>query len=237
MGFIGPALPWILKGGAAIGGALLGKKAQSSAMKRSPEEQLALAGAQGAAQGLTQTGQSLLETGMGAQRPALNYFQTLLQGSRPAMLQAVAAPTAAITDVYRGAERGLERSGVTGAARDVASADLNRQRASQISGLITGVQPGAAQTLAGLGGQLVGQGAGLQQGAGGIYANLLRAGTENRIYGRQEGAEAGKGIGGLIFDILSGTIGKKGGGGVLPGRTTVPSIGTLPSGGTGLPWF
>ena len=233
MGAIVPALPWIIKGGAAIGGALLGRKAQKSAMQRSPEELLALQGGQQAAQGLTQTGQSLLQSGMNAQQPAMNYFQTLLRGSRGAMSQAVAAPTAALTDVYRGAERGLERSGIQGAARDVASADLNRQRASQISSLITGVQPGAAQALAGMGSGLVGQGVGAQSAGAGIYGNLLNAGTANRVYGRQQGAEFGSSMGGLIFDILNGSLGKLGQKKPLPSQQTVPpsTIWMPPTGG------
>lgn len=224
MGFIAPAMPWIIKGGAALGGALFGKKAQKNAMARSPEEQLALQGAQQAATGLTQTGQSLLQSGQSSLGGATNYFQTLLRGSRPAMQQAVAAPTAAITDVYRGAERGLARSGVRGAARDVATSDLNRQQASQIAGLVTGMQPAAAQQLAGIGGSLIGQGAGLQQGAGGLWASLLGAGAQNRMYGRQEGAQAGGAVGNLIFDLIGG-LGKRNTGisGNLPSRSTTPS--------------
>lgn len=217
------AAPIIGKVGGALLGGLFAKKSQQSAMKRSPEEQLALGGAQQAAQGLSTTGQDLIQGGRDAQRPAQNYFQTLLQGSRPAMMQAVAGPTAALTDVYRGAERGLERSGVQGAARDVASADLTRQKASQISSLITGVQPGAAQQLAGMGAQQVGQGIGAVGAGANAFGNLLGAGAQNRIYGRQEGAETGKNVGGLIFDLLSGTMTPKGGGGVLPSRQTVPS--------------
>lgn len=231
MGFIAPALPWLAKGAGVLGGILGGRKAQQSAMQRSPEEQAAIAGITGAAQNLTASGQQisqlgtgLAQSGMNLQRPAAGYYQTLLRGSRPAMAQAVAAPTAAITETYRGAERGLERSGVRGAAKDVATADLNRQRASQIAGLTTGVQPFAAEALAGMGGQQIGQGvgaatagAGVLGQAGNLYGGLLQSGTANRQYGRQEGAQMGAGLGGLIFDLINGLGGRGGkGGGIAP---------------------
>jgi len=220
MGFIGPALPWIVKGGAALGGMLLGRKAQSSAMKRSPEEQQALAGAQGAAAGLSQQGTSLIGQGTGYLGQAGNYYSTLLGGNRAAMAQATAGPRAAITDVYRGAERGLERSNVRGAARDVATGDLGRQRASQLSSLVTGVQPGAAAGLAGMGGQFLGTGGQLAQAGGSLYGNLLGQGFQNRVYGREEGGKAGKGIGGFLFDLLSSIPAF--GGGKKPPLSTLP---------------
>jgi hypothetical protein len=224
MGMIAPALPWIAKAGAGIIGGLLGKKAQSSAMKRSPEETAAIGGINTAAGNLTgiggqlqQTGGDLTRQGAGLIKPAGNYYQTLLRGSRTAMQQAVAAPTAAITETYRGAERGLERSGIRGAARDVASADLNRDRASRIAGLTTGVQGAAAESLAGIGSQMTGQGISAMNAAGNAYGNagnlyggLLRSGTDNRRYGREEGSQMGGAIGGFLFDLLKNW---KGGGG------------------------
>lgn len=218
MGFIGPALPWIAKGGAMLGGALLGRKAQSSAMKRSPEEAAALQGAQSAAGGLVQQGGQLLGRGTELLSGPANYYQTLLGGNRAAMAQATAGPRAAITDVYRGAERGLERSGVRGAQRDVATAELGRERASRLSSLVTGVQPGAAAGLAGLGGQFLGAGGGLAQAGGSIYGNLLGQGFQNRVYGRGEGEKAGTSIGGFLFDILNSTLGRK----KAPGGFDIP---------------
>src|SRR6266571_679626 len=196
-----PFLPLIASGV----GAFAGRKAQSSAMQRSPEELAALTGAQGTAGALSAGGQNLLTTGAQTQAPATNYFQTLLSGNRAAQTQAVAAPRAALTDVYRGAERNLDQSGVRGAQRDVASADLGRQRAGQIGGLITGVQPGAASTLASIGQGQQALGAPMLGQSGAIYSNLLGQGTANRQYARGEGEKAGAGIGGLIVDVLRGT--------------------------------
>ena len=231
MGFLAPAIPWIIKGGAALGGALLGKKAQSNAQQRSPEELAALSGAQGAAGALSRQGSMLTQAGMPAVGQATNYYQTLLRGNRGAMAQATAGPRAQITDVYRGADRGLERSGVRGAARDVASSELNRERASSIASLTTGVQPMAAAALGGLGSNLVGQGTSALSGGGSIYSSLLGQGMQNRQYARSEGEKASTGIGSFLFDILSGSLGKMGGG----GGGLIPTSRTLPNSTTWMP--
>lgn len=214
MGFLA-GLPWgaIGKGVATVGGSLLGgifagKKATKSAMQRSPEELQALQGAQTAAGTLTEQGKTLTGLGLPALSQSTDYYQTLLRGSRPAMAVATAGPRAALTDVYRGAERNLDRSGIRGAQRDVAEAELGRQRASQIGGLTTGVQPYAAEALNRTGIGLVGQGTSALQGVGSIWSNLLGQGTANRYYGRGEGEKTTSSIGRLIFDILNGTLGK-----------------------------
>lgn len=209
MGMLAPAVPWIAKGAALIGGGIFGKKMQDSAMKRSPEEAAALTGAQGTANTLMGTGRDLVTGGTDRLGEAGNYWSTLLRGNRAQMAQATAAPRAAITDQYRGAELGLERSGVRGAQKDLALAELTRDKAAKIAGLTTGVQPAAAAATADIGSTLLGTGAPMLGQAGGIWNNLLAGGFENRKYGRAEGEKGSKAIGGLIFDILKGTLGKK----------------------------
>jgi len=219
MGFMA-ALPWIIKGGSALAGMIASKKAQSSAMKRGPEEQVGLTGEQQAAGQLRQQGGELVGEGRATLEQPTNYWSRLLGGNRAQMAQATAAPRGAITDIYRGAERGLERSGVRGAQRDVASAELNRQQAGQIAGLTTGVQPAAAGALTDIGAGQISQGAPMIGQAGGLYANLLGQGAQNRRYGREEGEKTGSAIGSMLFDVLSGKIGEKvaGGKGVLPSK-------------------
>jgi hypothetical protein len=212
-----PFIPLIVKAGVAVGGMIASKKAQSAAQQRSPEESTALTGAQQAAGNLQATGGNLIDTGQQTQRPATNYFDTLLRGNRAQMAQATAAPRAAISDIYSGAERGLEHSGVRGPQRDVAAGELNRQRAGQLSSLVTGVQPQAAAALTSIGQTQTSQGAPMLGQAGSIYSGLLGQGFQNRKYGREEGEKAGTGFGGLIFDMLKGT--KYGGGG---GTSTTP---------------
>jgi hypothetical protein len=223
---LAPALPWIAKGAGILGGALFGKKQQQQAQKRSPEEAAALTGAQGAAGTLGATGAGLTAAGQATQAPATGYYGKLLGGNRALQSQAVAAPSAAVRDVYSGAERNLERSGVRGAARDVASAELGRERAGKIAGLVTGVQPAAAEALTGIGQTQTQQGIGAAGQAGSIYSGLLGQGAQRTEYARGEGEKAGKGVGGFLFDLLSGFKGKgkkPGAGGVLPSRQTTPN--------------
>jgi hypothetical protein len=225
------AIPLVIQGASMVGGAIASRRAQKAAQKRSAEEQVALTGGQQAAGTLGQAGQALITGGQETQAPATNYFSTLLRGNRAQQTQAVAAPTAAVQDVYRGAERNLERSGVRGAQRDVASAELGRERASRISSLVTGVQPQAAAALTQIGQTQTSQGIGASGTAGSLYGNLLPQGAQNRMYARQEGQKAGEGWGGLVFDMLSSYAGSKGGGGKKPlaSRQTAPFQGFLPT--------
>lgn len=215
---MGPVVPFIPAIAGAIGGIFGGKKATAAAQKRSPEEQTAVTGAQGAGttlagQGNQQfaTGTGLIASGTSTLQQPTNYFSRLLSGNRALQSQAVAAPRGAITDTYSGAERSLERSGVRGAARDVAKADLAKGQAGAISSLITGVQPAAAGALTSIGeGQqaagagLTGQGIAATGQSGNIFQQLLGQGFQNRTYARQEGQNFGSGFGGLIFDLLKG---------------------------------
>jgi hypothetical protein len=224
--------PLIGQGAGIVGGIYAGKQATKSAMARSPEEQFALSGAQG----LAGEGSAMARELMGQSRPYMqqagNYYSTLLRGNRAAMQQAIAGPTAQITDVYRGAERGLERSGVRGAARDVAAGDLARARASQIAGLTTGVQPAAAEALAKLGTDYLSAVGPLYGTSANLYSDLLRQGALNRAYGREEGEKTGAAIGGLIRDVGGIRFGKGGTPGAGPVATppTIPSAPGVPAG-------
>lgn len=223
--------------GAAITGVggLIGKKVQDSttkaAQQRSPEEIAAMGGENAAAgnlaasgAGLTKSGMQTTATGLGTMAPAASYFSTLLNGNRAAQSQATAAPRGAITDTYRGAEKSLEQSGVRGASADVAKGELARNKAGAISGLITGVQPGAANALTGIGAQQAqigatqtGQGNQATQGAGSIYGNVLGAGQQNRQnaynIGNAEGTKVGNAFGGFAANLMNYYGGKGSGGG------------------------
>lgn len=221
-------VPLAISAGMAIYGHYANKKKAKEAAQRSAEEQTALSGAQGTAGAMSAQGQALVQQGQANQSPAANFYRTLLQGSRGSMNQAVAAPTAAISDVYSGAEKNLEHSGVRGAARDVASADLGRQRASQISGLITGVQPAAAQGLAQIGGQQTGQGLSAQVASGNLFGNLLGEGFRNRVYGNQQADQAGQSTGGLIASLVQSGVSAYSGGAFSGGGGTTYGMGSGP---------
>src|SRR3990167_4047292 len=189
-----PAIPLIIWGAQTGIGAYMSHRAQKNAEKRSAEEQAALGGAQGAGGALARLGQGLYGQGTGLARQGqqtlaqpTNYFSRLLGGNRALASQAIAGPRGAISDVYRGAERGLEQGGVRGAQRDVARGELSRQRAGQIGSLLTGVQPAAASALTAIGENQTQQGIGMagtgMQGtsaSGNLFANLLGQGSQNR---------------------------------------------------------
>lgn len=232
-------LPWWanlgIQAGGAVAGALAGRKATSMAQQRSPEELAALSGARGIGDQASRAASSILGESKPYMAQAGQYYQTLLRGSRPAMAQAVAGPSAEIGARYRGAERGLAQMGVRGAARDVAKANLNRQRASDVSGLITGLQPGAADALAKLGISGMQTAGPLLGTAGNIYGNLLGYGAENRRYARSEGEKTSKAIGAFTRDI-GDVLNRPRGGGRAPlgSRQTYPNVGALPPGLPGM---
>ena len=194
-----PVVPLAIMAGGAIISHYAAKKATADAQKRSPEELADVTGAQGGPATLQKAGGEQLATGAATQAPATSYFNTLLSGNRAQQSQAVAAPTAKITDIYGGAERNLEQSGVRGAAKDVASADLNKGRASAISGLVSGVQPAAASALTSIGQTQQAQGAGMVGAGSNIYGGLLGAGQQNR----QEAQKAGTATAGAIGSIAT----------------------------------
>jgi hypothetical protein len=228
---IAPAIPLIIQGVGAIAGHYAGKKATANAMKRSPEEEKALQGGQ-------QTGQESLDTAGGLMkqgRPMIDdagsYYKTLLHGNRAAMGLATAAPRAAITDAYRGADRGLQQSGLRGAAKDVQSGEMQRQRAGQIAGLTTGVQPAAAEALGNLGTETTRTATPLYNTAGNVFTNLLGQGAGNREYARGEGTKAAEQVGNITrtagdlaagvfkpkFKVPQPTAGSPTSGGMYPG--------------------
>ena|SRR5204863_3485698 len=209
MGFLAPAMPWIIQGGSALLGGMLGKKSEANAAKRSPEEQAGLSGETGAATNLANTGTALTSMGMPAVQGATNYWSTLLRGNRAAQSQATAGPRAQLTDLYRGAKGNLERAGIRGASKDRATEELGRDEASKVAGLTTGVQPMAAEQLGSLGSTTTGQGISATGGAGSLYSNLLGQGFQNRKYARGEGEKAGSSIGNLLGNLFGSLLGGK----------------------------
>ncbi len=201
------AIPLIATGISVVGGAIGKKKDSNRQQAQQAQTQVPLAGMQQAGQTAFGQGQQLYGFGMPRLNQAASYYSTLLNGNRAAMTQAIQPEIAGITDTYRGAERSLERSGVRGAQRDVAQAELARSRAGQIGGLLGGVRPMAAQALGQLGQFGVSQG---QQGigsAGTIYGNMLsgltgqrQIGLEERKYGDEQSGALWGNIGKLITD-------------------------------------
>ncbi|HEX5579104.1 MAG TPA: hypothetical protein VFY43_05500 [Candidatus Limnocylindria bacterium] len=222
--------PVLTQAGGVAAGAIAGKIATGMAQKRSPEEQAALTGAQGAAGNLGQYGNEAWRSGRETLQAPGQYFKTLLSGNRAAMSQAIAGPAAQLTGNYRGAARALDQQGVRGAARDVAVADLNRDRVSKIAGLTTGMQPYAAEQLKSLGETQQALAPGMLGTSGSIYSGLLGQGANNRAYARQEGEKTAKAIGGLARSAGEAVY-KKG----QPTPTTKDTATTTPQSGAAQP--
>ena len=222
------AIPAIQVGG-AIGASLLGKRAAKQQFTRSPEENKYIGQAGGAATSLLGQGQQLMGAGLPGVQASQNYFQTLLSGNRAAQQQAVGSSVANVSDVYRGAARGVGRSGLVGSARDEALAELSRGRAGQIAGLTSGVQPMAAQQLASTGLGAIQAGTGPSLAASSIFGQLLNDARSQRENANAAQAQAGQSAGQLIFGALQNGASKMGRGGgnpygQLPGAMPLPRL-------------
>lgn len=219
------AAPWLVKGGLSLGAGLLGRKAARGAGKASPEEQQLLQRGMSVAENLYGSGGQMLRRGGEDLEAPAGYFGRLLRGDRAAQSQAIAPQVANITSVYRGAEKNLERAGLQGGERTLAEAELGRERAGQIAGLTTGVQPAAAEALTQVGGMRLGAGLGAAQTAGGIFSSLLGQQAGTRLAGQEQKQQIGESVGNLIFDIMrSGGGGKRGGGGARFVRSAVGNV-------------
>ncbi len=180
------------------------------------------------------SGAALQKTGMGAFNKAnadlnipMNYYRTIAGGSRGAMTAAMAPEMGAITSAYRGAESALDRGPARGALRDVAGADIAREKAGKISGLALNARGGAMSSLAGLAAQQQGaglslMGVGQQNNALGIGALTGTTAPLSQIYSGemrrteiagQNQAEAGKFFASLLFEMLKARMAAGGGGG------------------------
>jgi hypothetical protein len=236
-GFWGKWGPVIAEGGGMVAGGLAARQAQRSAMQRSPEEAQSLAGGFGTADQARKMAMDAYGESKPYLRQAGGYYSSLLSGNRAAMQQAVAPTIAQLTGQYRGAQRGVEGS-LRGAARDYALGGLARQKASDVAGVTTGVQPGAADALSRLGLQGMQFGAPLLGVAGNIYSNFLPQGQANRQWAAGEGRRTGEAIGdfiGHVGDVAFGNRGQQPQQQRLPSRTTTSSGGPLGPSGTTLP--
>lgn len=219
-----------------------------------PEGQRAQQGLLSGANSLTAMGQSLAGEGADTRRAGMrgyqlggsdlnavsSYLRAITSGGAGAATAAMAPQIGQITSAYRGARSGLDRSGLTGASRDMADAELGRSRAEQISGLILNTRPQAVGQLAQIaqGRQAAGLnlfGMGTNLGQAGVAATGAAQGPLSTLYGGEmqrakqgadNGAIFGKLFGDILFDLLKG--GKGGGGASMPGgslwSTYAPSL-------------
>lgn len=208
MGPVAPFVPYIIQGAGALGG-LFGAKKAGMGGPTGLERGLTQ-GAMGQAGQLGQMGQQNYAQGTRALGQGASYYSRLLSGDRNTMAQTLQPEITGLTDLARGAERNLSRSGVRGASRDVAEAEIGRQKAGQIGNLFAAARPMAANALTQIGQTSQGQGMSATQGAAGIYGGLLNpAGQQRRDQGQVQG-DFGSSIGGMLADVMKGTASKKG---------------------------
>lgn len=158
-----------------------------------------------------------------------SYMSPILSGSRGAMNQALAPDLAAITDTYRGAGKAIENSGMRGGTRDLATAELNRDRAGKLALLPAQARANAASgmmdvgqgkanvgaTQAGAGGNLFGQATSAKQGATSGYGTLFGGALQQQQQQQGQNSQAAGAIGSMIFDAVK-SKGSKGGKGYNP---------------------
>lgn len=218
------AAPWIAKGAAMLGGSPLGKKLSGP----SKEQKAAMAGQEEAAntvgqyaKPLVQGGTDLARQGAGDLGAAGGYYRNILS-SRQAGREALAPEMATAMDFYRGAEGRAKRT-MRGGGRDLALAELSRQRVGQFASMLPAARRMAAEGLTGTGGTaleggtaMTGQGVGAATAAGQLRSGMFGNATtiENQ---RQAG---GKAWGNILYDAASMIPWGKGSqqqGGLFPG--------------------
>lgn len=149
---MGAALGPILGIGTSLFGGWMGSRQsgmQKEAWGAMKDSMKNLTGAGQAAMGYAKDQYNLASPAYGQ---SLSYYSRLLGGNRGQMALATAGPRAAIQDLYRGATNNVDRGMARGGERDLQKATLNRDRASKLAGLVTGVQPMAASQLGALAG-------------------------------------------------------------------------------------
>lgn len=201
--------------GAGTGASMYSAKKQADAMKQqatlSPQGQQARGELINQGNLLNRTGAGLMQRGDRTLGDVEAYWKPLLAGNRAEMNQALAPETAQITDIYRGAQRNVQRSGVQGAQRDEQLGELNRQRAGQLALMRPTARRDAADALGKYGAGYLSEGVGLLGEAGRAYGAVYggERGSADQAYGpyaaaqQQNSASLGRGLGGLLFNVAS----------------------------------
>lgn len=165
-------------------------------------------------------GGQLFATGMPQVQSTIDYYRTLMDGSRAARMNAVSGEAQDVAQAYAGADAAADRN-LQGGEREQAKAENARARAGQIARLTTGVRPGAAAALGQMGTGLVGAAGQFQGSAADITGSLLGNETANRQGAFAAGEDAATTTSenmGKLFGSLAGAAGTwgKAGGGYKP---------------------
>lgn len=211
-------------------GSLFGKKMSGP----SKDQKAAMDQSQAAQKQLTGAAAPLLEQGTQMNRQggdylgqAGNYYKGIL-GNRSQAQAALAPEMTTALEYYRGAGNKAKRT-LTGGTRDMAVAELDRQKVGQLAGMLPAARREAAEGLTGVGGTALQGGTALTGQGAGLFDTSARIGSQNfqnatTLYNQSQ--KGGQSWGGAIFDIIKGGAGggggKKGGGGGLPAGYVPP---------------
>lgn len=239
---LGPmAIPALKIGGGLVGswlGSKLNKNPVGGGQVAAPSEQnyARTPESQGAFSKLVGAGDQTLQQGQQLQAPVNNYYRALLGGNKAAMQGALAPERQQINATYEGAEEGAKR--MRGPARDRALAKLRLQKAGQVGTLPYQARRDAAAKAADLG-------QGQTAMAGSLYSRALDSsdtrdqtrladirrkeslgleGARVNLANKENQRQSGSGFGSMFYDLLSGVIGGKagGGGGSVNGLPIIP---------------
>ena len=186
-----------LVGGAlsAGGSAAGGKKASDAANKQLQLQQQQL-----------QLGKELTGAGMGAWKPAENYWQTLLNGNPAAVQGAIGPISEQMRQQSQAGIRQLASSLPAGGERNLALANAQNQQYGDLARLYAGVQPQAASALGQFSQIPINAGVGIQ----GQGTPQVAAGLQSQAFGQQQAAQGMQGAGQLLYKGMQGLQNGKG---------------------------
>lgn len=165
-----------------------------------------------------QQASQIAKIGMPLMSGTASLYERMLKGDRTTLRNTVLPQRQEITDIYRGAESSLDRSGVRGPARDVASGNLARDQAGRLASLVP-----QAQQMALAGAERFGQQS--QSLVGSLLGHETNQGQlalANRKYGDEQSGILGGNLAKLLTDFYSAyekSRKGKGGGGYGSGPT------------------
>lgn len=150
---------------------------------------------------------------------AMQYYTKLAGGNSAAIQNTLAPQIASMTDTYRGAESGMTNRMSAGAGRDRATADLQRQKAAQLSMMPMMARSNANDQLGSMGQQMMGSAnsmLGLAAGPLSGASNSLNAAQQQSNANRSNFMDFGASMGKIFLPYLLNKAGGGGSTGVTP---------------------
>jgi len=207
MAAVVPFIPLIASGVGALGGFLSRPKVPEATPLETEafQEQIA------AGRESREQRRSLFDIGKPALEQATSFFGNLASGSKGVLAAATSAEQQAIGSTFRGAKQNILETG-RGGTRDLALANLSRDRAATQASLIPAVRSNAAAALANIGGSASSVASGNTSSVFGQVGSALQTGRINQ-FGVQAGVQqtAGAGVGNFLFDLARNSGSKNSG--------------------------